>query len=994
MKKSVLKSIIIAILAFVMLASFTGCDYLEGILPESLSGIISGNQSDKTPDNQDQEQNQDQDQDQDQEQDQEQDQDQDQDQEQESVSPTPDDSTHIPVSGSVGLEYTLRSDGTSYSVSGIGTCTDTDLNIPSMYEGLPVTNIGYRAFKECTSLTSVTIPDSVTTIGDDAFYYCASLTSVTIPNSVTSIGESAFSDCYSLTSITIPDSVTSIGMHAFYECTSLEEIYFNATAMSDIICDYYNYVFYDAGKNGNGIKVVIGANVTKIPAYLFCPQTNISSYSPKIVNVEFEEGSVCESIGRGAFYFCYNLTSITIPDSVTSIGSYAFYHSGLTSITIPDGVTSIADQTFLGCGLTSIVIPDSVTSIGDYAFSYCTSLTSVTIPDNITSIGGSAFEGCTSLYVVYNNSDLFFEIGSSSNGFAAYYAKILVDNGVTSYGNDKYDYINIDDEFLFSYDGSQHQYSLVAYIGGEDTVTLPRDIEGNAYEIYKLRGVTNVIIPDNINITSIGEYAFYECGSLRSVTIGNSVTSIESRAFSYCYRLRSVTIGDSVTSIGSYAFSECNNLRSVTIGDGVTSIGYSAFYSCDSLTSVTMGNSVTSIESDAFSGCTSLTSVTIPDSITSISDSAFSWCTSIQYNEYGDAYYLGNEANPYVVFVRPKSDSITSTVIHDNTRFIFNSAFSKCYRLTSITIPDSVTVIGKNAFYDCVRLEEIYFNATAMSDLSSQNYAFYNAGKNSNGIKVVIGANVTKIPAYLFYPTSDNSYSPKIVSVEFEEGSVCESIGDYVFRGCTGLTSITIPDSVTSIGYYAFCGCNSLTSVTIPDSVTKIGSSAFSGCSGLTSVTIPDSVTSIGAGAFSGCTSLQYSEYGNAYYLGNEANPYVACVLSKNKSITTATIHDNTRIIANSAFSNCLSLTSITIPDSVTSIGIYAFNRCTNLASVTIPDSVTSIGESAFYDCYSLTSINFEGTVEQWNAISLGGDWDYKVPATEVICSDGTVQLK
>ena len=251
----------------------------------------------------------------------------------------------IDSQASKGIEYTLLDDGT-YEVSGIGYCIDTHIVISRTYQGKPVTSIGERAFDYCTSLTSITIPDSVTSIGDYAFDGCKSLESITVEEgntvyhssgncliettsktlvlgcktsaiptdgSVTSIGSSTFSICTSLESITIPDSVTSIGIYAFYNCTSLE--------------------------------------------------------------------------------------SITIPDSVTSIGKYAFLGcSSLTSITIPDSVTSIGDEAFSFCSsLTSITIPDGVTSIGSWAFEGCTSLTSITIPDSVTSIGNGAFDGCSSL---------------------------------------------------------------------------------------------------------------------------------------------------------------------------------------------------------------------------------------------------------------------------------------------------------------------------------------------------------------------------------------------------------------------------------------------------------------------------------------------------------------------------------------------------------------------------------------------------------------------
>ena len=284
-----------------------------------------------------------------------------------------------------------------------GTVTDCDssvtkANIPHTIKGVTVTSIGGSAFRYCTSLTSVTIPDSVTSIGEEAFYGCWDLTRLTIPGSVTSIDKDAFCFCSSLTSVTIPDSVTSIGDSAFYGCESLT-------------------------------SVTIPDSVTSIGDYAFYGCESLTSVAIP--------GSVT-SIGWSAFYGCASLTSVTIPDSVTSIGNCAFAScTSLTGIwvaegnshyandasgvlfnkdkttlvqcpgafaayTIPNSVTSIGEYAFSHCtSLTSVTIPNSVTSIGEHAFSYCTSLTSVTISDSVTSIGEYAFYDCTSLTDVY-----------------------------------------------------------------------------------------------------------------------------------------------------------------------------------------------------------------------------------------------------------------------------------------------------------------------------------------------------------------------------------------------------------------------------------------------------------------------------------------------------------------------------------------------------------------------------------------------------------------
>ena len=238
---------------------------------------------------------------------------------------------------------------------------DNELTIPSIIKDCNVSVISNYAFYKCSSLTSITIPDSVTSIGSDAFYDCSSLTSINIPNSVTSISSYAFEGCSSLTSITIPDSVTSIGDSAFYKCSSLTSI-------------------------------TIPDSVTSIGSSAF-------EYCSSLTSITIPNSVT--SIGSNAFYSCSSLTSITIGDSVTSIGSNAFYYcSSLTSITIGDSVTSIGFGAFEYCSsLTSITIPDSVTSIGFSAFSSCSSLTSITIPDSVTSIGNYTFYNCSRLTI-------------------------------------------------------------------------------------------------------------------------------------------------------------------------------------------------------------------------------------------------------------------------------------------------------------------------------------------------------------------------------------------------------------------------------------------------------------------------------------------------------------------------------------------------------------------------------------------------------------------
>ena len=656
-------------------------------------------------------------------------------------------------------------------------------------------------------MKTLIIEDGVTRIGDYTFRDCSGLTSVTIPNSVTSIGYYAFYYCSGLTSVTIGNSVTSIGLDAFYGCDNIKTVTINSNS---IVSKDRSYSSSMADIFGN-----------QVGQYII--------------------GDAVMSIGEIAFYGCSGLTSVTIPNSVTSIGREAFLGCGrLQKVIVPDiaawcGIEIngySANPLYYAKHLYSdenteikdLVIPNSVTTIGDYAFENCSSLTSVTIPNTVMSIKKQAFDDCNGLQKVIV-PDIAAWCGiefSSADANPLYYAKhlysdenteikdLVIPNSVTSIGD--YEFENC---------------------SGLTSVTIPNSVTsigGSAF--YYCSGLTSVTIPNSV--TSIGNNAFNGCRGLTSVTIPNSVTSIGNYAFRDCSGLTSVTIGNSVTSIGSpeySAFEGCNNMKTVTInsnsivskyrsssssiatifgnqveqyiiGDAVTSIGYCAFYNCSGLTAVTIGNSVTSIGSSAFSGCSGLTAVTIPNSVTGIGATAFYGCRGLQKVIVPDiAAWCGIEfssadANPLFYAKHLYSDEnteIKDLVIPNSVTSIGGSAFKYCSSLTSVTIPNSVTSIGDDAFNYCLNLTDVTLNSNS-----------------------VASANQT---------SSSSIWGNQVTNLIF--GDEVTSIGDYAFYNIKNLKSISIPQSVTSIGKYAFAGIANNAIVTIGENITNINSSSF-----------------------------------------------------------------------------------------------------------------------------------------------------------------------
>ena len=904
-------------------------------------------------------------------------------------------------------------------VTTIGECAFQSCNLNALTLPESLEKIGIYAFSGNQSLKSVNIPAKVKTIESNAFHNCG-LTDLVIQEGVQTIDNYAF-ESNSLQNLTLPSTIKSIGNEAFRYNNNLQSIICNAVMppalgdnafnieitssikvpMASIAAyrkaygwkDFSNY--YGGEVVADGITYRIDENGAMVAvAETALTEANILS------TVEFEGNQyLVIKINDKVFYGNTNLTTVTLAESLTTLGSNAFEScKSLKTIKIPSGVTAIPENCFRECSLMeSVSLPAGLVEIGASAFSGCQNLESVTLPESLTTLGSNAFESCKSLKTIKIPSRVT-AIPENCFRECSLMESVSLPAGLVKIG-------------AYAFNGCQNL----------ESVALPESLKTLGYSAFKACKLLKTIkIPSGV--TAIPDQCFDGCSSLENVTIPEGVTTIGDYAFGYC-KLNALTLPESLEKIGGYAFTGNKSLKSVNIPAKVKTIETQAFNSCG-LTDLVIPEGVQAIGYNTF-GSNSLRNLTLPSTIKSIGNYAFLYnnnlqsitCNAVTPPTFGDNafyestiqdvkvplasiaayrkaygwkdfsnYYGGEEIIDGVAYrIDDKGAYVQAAImteseicLAENVAFegaqyplykIADNAFAGNGSITLVTVPATVETIGSNAF-DGVTYPIIKIKATTPPVLASKlpmlsaivppaSVKAYKAanywkdmtiiGEGKNDIEVTTSATVDLTEAIM---TQAKITPASVTSIKVHGPLTNDDIINALNTNMRSCYAIDLSDAeIEALPDGAFNGKIGLLEITLPAGLKAIGNNAFNGCFALRNeVTIPAGVQTIGSYAFAGCRNAKFNPalpetltaIGD-YAFQNCANLYAV------------TLPASLQTIGDHAF-EASNVQEAVLPAGLKTIGAYAFRHCSNITRVTLPDGLTTLGEGAFQQCEALVT--------------------------------------
>ena len=742
--------------------------------------------------------------------------------------------------------------------------------VDDSYYGMKVTVIDEGAFKDCSTITSVVLPDTVTEIREEAFAGCFSLRSVSFGSGLRVIGDSAFKQCSVLSSAALPDSLTTIGAEAFKNCFSLAEVT-AGSALTDVAEGAFEgtqwlrrhpdgviyvgsvaYGYKGAVPESGVITIADGTAVISADAFENVPDAAAFSFPDSLINIKGRalDGTAWYAAKEYGPVFAGNVlyafkklplptdTAVTVPEGTTGIADGAFEQCNdryyITSVLLPESLKYIGDNAFEGCsGLGYIIIPDGVTHIGAHAFQDCSDMRQAVLGKGLTYLPDFAFFGCDLLTSVNLGGIRTIGEGAlASCGFVA----LDIPEGVEEV--ESYAFSGCYELSMVRLPASLGNISSDAFSGCTALTSLSV-AEGNPVyfssgncvierETSTLEiGCTGSVIPSDGSVKALAGYSFYGSG-IKSIVIPDGIDISEPGVFRGCSSLTSVTLPEGAETISSQMFYNCHDLTSVDIPDSVKTIGDTAFGGCDALTTLPMGAGVERIENEAFSYCDGLTEIVIPESVRYIEYEAFRYCDGLvdvdlpdSLLELGNTVFAGcaalvTETEGGVTYLDgwaiAAEDGISAVTLREGTVGIASSLFSELdgvHTLREVHLPESLRSIGWMAFYGCTLLKE-----------------------------VVIPDAVTHIGSQAFFNSS--------AVITWGDAPQIERLGTRAFLGIAN-EALVIPDSVTVMEEEAVSYAYDLITVHIGKNVKKLLGHNFVMCNNLRTITYGGTVAEFNA---------------------------------------------------------------------------------------------------------------------------------------------------